>query len=430
MLAATVIALFLFPIFFCPLKVSLIVNQGTRPRTRQGGNRREAHEMHSCQSSPRRIFPLTVLILLGLSACSFGPDYRRPQIFAPDAYRNQETPGEPASIADLPWWQVFEDPALIHLIDAALHNNYDLRIAVTRIEQARAIAAQVRSQLFPQLGYEADVTRGKNATATRAANTGGLVANSFIGTLNAAWEIDLWGRIRRADEAAQAEILATEEARRGIMVSLVSETAQAYFELLDLDERLAIARRTTESFEQSLKMFRRRLEGGLASVLETARAEAALASAAANVPELERVMNSKENQISVLVGREPGPIPRSTTLIAQQAPLEIPAGLPSLLLERRPDIRQAEQLLVAANARIGSAVAEFFPRLNLTTFFGRVSTDLSALTSGKSTSWSIGTDLAGPIFRGGQLVGQLRQREAEWQESHLRYRQTALNAFQ
>jgi multidrug efflux system outer membrane protein len=164
--------------------------------------------------------------------------------------------------------------------------------------------------------------------------------------------------------------------------------------------------------------------------LEPTRAEAALASAAANVPELERALVAKENQISVLVGREPGPITRSATLIQQQVPLEVPAGLPSLLLERRPDIRQAEQQLVAANARIGSAVAEFFPTLNLTTFLGRVSPELSALTSGKSSSWSIGSDLAGPIFRGGQLTGQLDQRKGEWQEAQMRYRQTTLNAFQ
>jgi multidrug efflux system outer membrane protein len=251
-----------------------------------------------------------------------------------------------------------------------------------------------------------------------------------LGVLNVAWEFDLWGRIRRADEAARAQILATEETKRGVMLSLVSDIAQAYFELLELDLQLQIAKRTTQSFGDSLAIFRQRLEGGVASILETARAEASLASTGATVPNLERLIAIKEDQINVLLGRNPGPIPRNATLIQQQTPPEIPVGLPSVLLERRPDIRQAEQELVAANAQIGVAVAEFFPKLGLTTFFGRVSPELSAFTAGKANMWAVVGSLVGPIFQGGRLLGQYEQAEARWEEAKLRYQQTALNAFQ
>jgi outer membrane protein, multidrug efflux system len=210
---------------------------------------------------------LTAISLLALSACALGPNYKRPPVTAPAVFRGQEGAAEQASIADLPWWEVFRDPVLADLIKTALGNNYDLREAVSRIEQARAVGVQVRSAFFPQFGYEADASRGKNAIAGRPAATLGRTVDAFAGLLNASWEIDLWGRIRRADEAARAQILAGEEAKRGVMLSLVSDVAQAYFELLELDLQLAIARRTTESFRDSLDIFRRRLEGGVASRL-------------------------------------------------------------------------------------------------------------------------------------------------------------------
>lgn len=367
--------------------------------------------------------------MLALSGCLLGPNYKRPPVVAPAVFRGQEGAAEQASFADLPWWEVFRDPALADLIKTSLSNNYDLREAVARIEQARAVAVQVRSALFPQFGYEADASRGKNAIGGRPATTLGKTVNAFAGLLNASWEIDLWGRIRRSDEAARAQILASEEAKRGVMLSLVSDVAQAYFELLELDLQLEIARRTAESFRDSLDIFRRRLEGGVASRLETARAAASLAQTAATVPNLERLIVLKENQINLLLGRDPAPVARGAPLSAQLFPPDIPAGLPSDLIERRPDVRQAEQTLISANARIGVAVADFFPRLDLTGLLGYASPQLSALTAGRHSLWSAASSLAGPIFQGGRLVGQYRQFQAEWDEARLRYEQTALNAF-
>jgi multidrug efflux system outer membrane protein len=384
---------------------------------------RSAHGPHAEVS-------LRLLLVALLSGCAVGPNYQRPSVDAPANYRSQDGAVQPASMADLPWWEVFKDATLKELITSALVNNYDLGIAVSRIEQARAIEAQVRSQLFPQFNYQFEVSGGRNSSLRVPAPGLEGTRGSALGLLNAAWELDLWGRIRRADEAARAQILANEEGRRGVMLSLVSEVAQAYFELLQLDLLREIAQRTTQSFGESLRMFRLRFESGVASILETARAEASLASTAANVPELERLIVIKENQMSVLLGRNPGPITRNTALLDQQAPPDIPAGLPSLLLERRPDVRQAEQQLIAANARIGVAIAQFFPTLDLTAFLGRVSPELSAITSGRGNTWSAATSLAGPIFQGGRLYGQYEQSRAESGEARLRYQQTALNAFQ
>ncbi len=379
---------------------------------------------------PRSV-AVTVLIACTLvSACAVGPNYKRPAVDAPPIFRGQDGDARRASLADLPWWEVFKDDRLKELIQTALTNNYDLRVAVRRIEQARAIEVQTRSQLFPQVGYEGDVATGKNSFLDAPSPNSGKTRGSALAILNVAWELDLWGRIRRADEAARAQLLANEEAKRGVMLSLVSDVAQAYFELLELDLQLEIAKRTTRSFGDSLAIFRRRLEGGVASRLETSRAEASLASTAATVPNLEQLIAIKENQINVLLGRNPGPVPHSATLIQQHTPPEVPPGLPSALLERRPDVRQAEQELVAANAQIGVAVAVFFPRLGLTTFFGRASPELSAFTAGSASAWAVAGSLVGPIFQGGRLLGQYRQAEAQWEEVKLRYQQTALNAFQ
>lgn len=380
-------------------------------------------------ASARRLLLTVAILSAAFVGCTLGPDYRRPALEAPPAFRHQQSFAELSSIADLPWWQIFQDQSLAALVNTALINNHDLRIAVTRIEQARAIGAQIHSQMFPRFGYDFNVSRDRDSSAGRSSSSG-AISNAFSGLLNASWEIDLWGRIRRSDEAARALILANEEARRGVMLSLVSDVAQAYFELLEIELRLDIAKRTAASFSESLNLFRRRFEGGLASALESSRAEASLASAAADVPDLERAIAAKENQISVLIGQNPGPIARSGKLIQQAQPTEIPAGLPSYLLERRPDIRQAEQELVAANARIGVAKAQFFPALSLTTFFGRVSPELSLLTAGKANAWSLAAALTGPIFEGGRLVGQYDEAKARWDEARLRYEQSVLKALQ
>lgn len=374
--------------------------------------------------------PLWALLFICISGCALGPDYRRPAVNAPVNFRSAVTPAEQASLADLPWWQIFEDATLQRLIKEALENNYDLRVAVTRVEQARQIAAQARGLYFPQISYEGIVAKGKNSLLTTPSPNLGRTGDSALLDLNVFWEMDFWGRIRRLNEAAQAQYLATDEGRRGVVVSLVAAVAQAYFELLELDLELRISKRSTKSFEETLKIFTQRLEGGTASKLETASAEALVGAVAANIPELERQIVLKENQINVLLGRNPGPIERSATLLDQMSPPEIPAGLPSGLLERRPDLRQAEQNLRAANAQVGVAMANFFPQIGLTTLFGKVSPELSAFTAGSSNLWAVAGSMTGPLFRGGALVAQYRQAKAFWEESKLTYEQTALNAFQ
>jgi multidrug efflux system outer membrane protein len=372
---------------------------------------------------------VSAVALLG-SGCAVGPDYQRPAVNSPANFRNASVETSTNALADLPWWELYQDATLSSLIRTALTNNYDLRIAITRVEQAQAIAAQARAQFVPQVGYQGAASRGRNEFLGNASPSGGRTGDAAFAALNASWEIDLWGRIRRLNESARASLLATEEGRRGVRLSLIAGVAQAYFELLELNQRLEIARRTTESFQESARIFNQRFEAGGASKLDTARAEAALASTAANVPELERQIVLKENQISVLIGTNPGPVARTGKLNEQKILPQVPAGLPSALLQRRPDIRQAEQNLRSANAQVGVSVAEFFPKIGLTTFFGKVSPELSTFTAGSANAWSVASSLSGPIFQGGALVGQYREAKAKYEEARLRYEQTALNAFQ
>ena len=305
------------------------------------------------------------------SGCAVGPNYARPAVNTPPAYRGDTTPANGLS-ADLNWWQVYDDAMLQSLIREAFTNSYDLRIAVTRVEQARAVVMQARSQFVPNVGYSGTVSRGRNDFLGTAYPENAATTSSVSATLNAFWELDLWGRIRRLNESARAQFLASEEAQRGVRLTLLSDVATAYFQLLELDQELEVACRTTNSFGQSLRIFLQRVEGGTASALESSRAEAALDDAAATVPAIRDRISATENELCILLGRNPGPIARPTTLLAQTMP-DIPAGLPSSLLERRPDVRQAEQLLRSANAQVGESVAEFFPKIGLTAFLGKVS---------------------------------------------------------
>jgi len=377
---------------------------------------------------------LNLAVGLGVSAillgsCAVGPNYKRPAVNAPSNFRDA-TEAATNTVADLPWWQVFQDETLQGLIRTALTNNYDLRIAIARVEQAQAIALQSRLAFFPQLNYQASANRGRNAVNGNALFNHGAITNTFLIEGTASWEIDLWGRLRRLNEAAQAQYLASQEARRDVRISLISQAAQSYFQLLALDQELEIARRTTNSFAESLKIFGERMQGGVVSKLETASAEALLDSTAATVPELERQIALQENQISVLLGQNPGPIIRNHKLLMEMLPPEVPVGLPSALLERRPDIRETEQLLRSANALVGVSVADFFPQLSLTALFGQVSPQLSTLTAGGANAWNIGADFAGPIFRGGQLVSEYRQAKSVREQTMLQYQLTVLNALQ
>lgn len=376
----------------------------------------------------RRVQRMLGIATLALAGCEVGPDYARPVITSPGQFRFQEH-DENASIADLPWWSIYDDPVLQELIKTALANNYDLRIAVSRIEQAQAIAAQARSQFFPTVGYQGNISRGKNEfLGSYNPNSGATNSAALVG-LNAAWEIDLWGRIRRLNEVALAQLLATEEGKRGVMLSLVSSVARAYFELLALDRFREIAIETTNSYTETLRIFDLRLTGGTASKLETSRADALRSSAAAVVPETELQIGAKENEINVLCGRPPGPVARGPALELQHTPPEVPAGLPSQLLERRPDLLVAEAEMKAANATVGVATANFFPTFTLSGLFGQVSPELSAFTSGSANAWSIAAGLTGPIFEGGRLTAQLEQAKAVWEETKLFYERTALNSL-
>jgi multidrug efflux system outer membrane protein len=364
-----------------------------------------------------------------MAGCAIGPNYKRPAVDAPGNYRFAASLST-NSIGDLPWWEVFKDPILLDLIATAVTNNYDLRQVVARVEQARNLAVAARAPLFPQVGYGGNVGRGRNAVFNSPAPLNGATESSAAASLNAFWEIDLWGRIRRLSEAARAEYLATDEARRGITTALVSDVATAYFQLLQFDQELAIQRAATNAYTSSLRLFEDRLRNGVASKLETDRAAAALANAASVIPRLELSVATTENQLKVLLGRNPGPIARNSLTNQVRVTPDIPAGLPSELLRRRPDILAREHLLIAANANVGASLANFFPQIGLTTFVGKVSPELSAFTAGSANMWNVGASVAGPLFQGGQLRAQYRASKAKFDEAKSAYEQGVLAALQ
>jgi outer membrane protein, multidrug efflux system len=365
----------------------------------------------------------TVLLGLALAGCAIGPNYKRPSLPVPERFYADERAAEARSLADVPWWDIFDDPILKGLIEEAIRNGFDARLAAARVQEARARFGIARSQSFPTVDYEVGWQR---ARPDQIVNPSGDTQTRWTVDAGFSWELDLWGRIRRLNEAALAAYLATEEGRRGVLLSLVSDVAIAYIDLRELDRELEIARSTTTAFQGTYDLFNRRLEGGAASALETARAEASLAQVAAQIPEIERAIVALETRINFLLGRNPQPIPREGPLTA--LPPEVPTGLPSTLLERRPDIRQAEQVLIAANAGVGAAKADFFPRLSLTGFFGNVSPELHDLFS-QGKTWSLGADLLGPIFQGGRIKRGYEAAQARWQQARIEYEAAAVNAF-
>ena len=375
-----------------------------------------------------QIFGLAA-VLAAFVGCAVGPNYKRPAVNTPEQFRfteNQET----NSFGDLPWWKVFQDPILQGLIGTAITNNYDLKQAVARVELARNQAAAANSAFFPQIGYSGDIGRGRNALYNSPAGLNGGTTSSAQLTLGVVWEIDFWGRIRRSSEAARAQFLATDAARRGVTISLVSQVAVTYFQLLDLDQEMAIQCAATNAYASSYQIFNDRLSNGVASKLETDRAAAALANAAAVIPQLEIQIASAENQLSVLLGQNPGPILRSSLTNQPQLTTAIPAGLPSDLLRRRPDVVAAEESLIAANANIGVSIANFFPQIGLTTLLGRASPELSQFTGSAGNLWDLGGTLSGPIFQGGKLRAQYRGAKAQFNEAKAAYQQTVLTSFQ
>jgi len=378
-------------------------------------------------SNFKKLFLLVTTV--SLAGCAVGPNYKRPEINTPAGFRDATNEISTNSLADLPWWSVFKDSNLQELVRIALTNNYDLRITLARMDQARALQAQARSEFLPQVNYEGEANRGRNEFLGTPTPNGGQTRNSYVGGFEALWEVDLWGRVRRMNEAAHANFMASQEGRRAVRISVMSGVAKAYFELLELDDQLAIANRTRDSYERTFTLFDDQHTGGLASNLELSRAKLALRSVCANIPELERQIALKENEINVLLGRNPGPVPRTSTLVTQELPPQIPAGLPSRLLERRPDIRAAEEKVHAAYAAIGVAVGDFFPRIGLTTFYGGTSPELHNLVSSEANIWSAAASAAGPLFTGGRLTGRYREAKAACEEAKLQYQDTALNAF-
>ena len=374
-----------------------------------------------------RVLVTVILASSLISGCMVGPNYHRPVVQTPTVYRDlSDNPqAQAASYADLRWWQVFQDPQLQELIHVALKQNYDLQLATQRIIAARAQLAVTRSSLFPQIQGNGNFNGGKE-------NTFQTNYNFLTLTADAAFQLDFFGRLRRATEASRAQLLATEDARQTVILTLVSDVASDYFALLQLDLELQITRETVTTQEDSVKLTSFRLDHGVATKLDVLQAQQVLDTANAAIPDLERQIGQEEDAISILLGNYPQGVPRGRPLVAQALPPDVPPGLPSSLLERRPDIREAEQTLVAANAEVGVAKAQFFPQISLTGSgggaFGR-SSAFSSLMSSQLGIWSYGAQVSQPIFTGGALRGNLHLAESQHEQALISYKQAIQHAF-
>ncbi|HSB82275.1 MAG TPA: efflux transporter outer membrane subunit [Candidatus Methylomirabilis sp.] len=375
--------------------------------------------------------PILILCAVSLVAtgCTLGPDYRRPEVEVPAAYRGAEaeTLGPSVSLGELGWWTIFQDPELQELIRTTLAANYDLRVAVSRILQAQSQLTITRSQQFPTLNAQVDAAY----TGLAGGNRPPTVARETFtpeGGLTFAWELDLWGKFRRATESARAQLLASEEVRNGVVTSLVAQVAQAYFNLRTLDLDLEISRRTVDSRQQSVELVRARLEGGVAGILDLQQAETLLYTATKFIPDTERQIEETENLISILQGKYPGPIPRGRPLGQQLVLPKVPSGLPSDLLARRPDVRQAEEQLVAANAQIGVATTQFYPQVLLSGFGGVNGFVISGQSFGPFGFLSALPVISFPLFNAGRVQAGVDLAETQTQEAVIRYQQTIQQA--
>jgi outer membrane protein, multidrug efflux system len=372
---------------------------------------------------------LALVFTLLLSGCMVGPNYERPSIDTPQSWRFEDK--ETKDVANTAWWEQFDDPVLNDLIQIAIQENKDLKIAAARVEQFAGIYGTTRAALFPQIGAGGSASRQRTSE-----NTGPIPLDSQANPnfsnyevfLNASWEIDLWGKLRRATEAARANLLSTEDARRTVILTLVSSVANSYINLRALDRQLELTKQTAERYKESYDIFKLRFEYGIVSEIEVSQAKSQYEEALANIPFFEKTIAQQENALSVLLGRNPGPIPRGKTIDQLILPA-VPAGLPSDILVNRPDILQAEQNLIAANANIGVARAQYFPTISLTGLFGWASSDLSDLFKGSSRTWSWAVPVAAPIFTAGAIAGQVKLAEAVQQEALLTYQQAIQTAF-
>jgi multidrug efflux system outer membrane protein len=375
-----------------------------------------------------RLFLLSAALLL--SGCTVGPNYKRPTVAVPGSYRgtisDEAAQTKLAALGDQKWWDVFQDDQLRTLIRTALTQNYDSRIAASRVLEAQAQLGITRADQFPSVGAGAGIsdTRNSQSKFLPAFETSTGQVN-----VSAAWELDFWGKYRRSTEAARASLVASEWARREVLSTLVANVASAYFQLRALDLELVISKRTLSSRQESLRLTRILADGGSTTLLDVRQAEQLVFTASAEIPVLEQQIEQQENFLSILLGQNPGDIPRGQPLTEQRQPPEVPPGLPSSLLERRPDIQQAEAQLVAANAEIGVARAAYFPQISLNGADGFQSSALTNLFTGPAGAWSFGASLAQPIFTGGRLRSQVRLAEARQQTAVLSYQQSIQGAF-
>ena len=369
-----------------------------------------------------------MMITAATTGCLLGPDYRRPPVSLPDVFRGQAgtAAGETASLGDEPWWQLFQDDVLQSLIRTALQQNENARIAAVRVIEAQAQLGITRADQFPTVTGGLSVLGERPPTALGFPSLN-LFAIAIQGSV--AWELDFWGRYRRATEAARAQLVATEWGRRAVITTLVSQVAGAYFTLRALDLELDISRRTLESRQESLRLTRVREQGGATSLLDVRQAEQLVYGATAEIATLERRIEQQENFISVLIGENPAPVARGRALVDQPHPPEVPSGLPSALLERRPDIQQSEHLLAAANAEIGVARAAYFPQIELTGSGGFESTALSTLFAAGSAIWTATAAATQPIFTAGRTRSQVALASARTEEAVISYQQTVRQAL-
>ena len=395
--------------------------------------------MHS-----RNSYWLVVLLLLGLAGCTVGPDYQRPSVEVPGVYRGvapdasdrsyappqqpSQTTAQPTvqSLGDEKWWEVFHDPELQSLIRTALKNNYDVRIAATRVLQAQAQLGITRADQFPAVGAGGNITSQQNPKLGPIPSYE-LTQGSLIAA--ASWNPDFWGRYRRATESARANLLANEWAQKAVISTLVANVAASYFTLRQLDLQLEVSKRTFAHRKESLDLTNTLEQHGISSLLDVKQSEQLVYTAATEIPDLERQIAQQENAISILLGRNPGDIPRGLALTEQPHSPDVPAGLPSALLERRPDIREAEQNLVAANAQIGVAKSAYFPQISLTGTAGYESPSLTNLFTGPAGLWNLAASFTQPIFEGGRLKSGVRLTEAQREQMLLTYQQTIQGAF-
>ena len=371
----------------------------------------------------RLILYVSIILLIGISSCSVGPNFQKPVVESPE-YFSYDSMRED-TIVNIKWWELFNDNQLIALIDSALVNNKDVRIAASRIEEARYVVGYTKADQWPSIGYNGNAGR---SNIDLNGNSGAPI-NSFSALGNVNWEIDFWGKYRRANEAARNELMATQYAHRAVMISLISDVASTYFLLLDYNSRLEISIRTHKSRIEGLKIMQSKFEYGTIPELELNQAEIQEAIAASAIPKFERNVAQTEHALSILIGENPESFLEINELVDQKVPPEIPAGIPSDLLERRTDVMQAEHLYAAQNARIGVAQAMRWPTISLTAGLGFASADLSSLLSGGSLAWSVGGAIVGPIFNFGKNKRRVQIERAKTEQALLSYENTVLNAF-